>query len=631
MTNLNKKTSRPIFIFIFGIILLLSNSSETLSQDLNMNREPDTGFKPGLSYSVSDFESINTTNGNINFTMPLGNLPAGRGTASAGITLQYDSQILKTHIETTGDISGNTVPQQFLGPNDEAGWRYGNKYRLEVVSRGSNIQGGYQCTSRPNSVYTNGKPDYRRTYNWKVKVHFPDGSQHEFRPSGYSDRFPTQWGILPDGYYNVHPSGVIENVVYEVIQSPISGKILVGCQITTSYHPDDYMTYYSSDGSYLKMIYERTGRWTIYFRDGSRLVEETDGTQYIYDRNNNSVHSANIALPNGATGYGWKDEFGRYTAVQYGFAANEDRIYNYGFNGQVLTTRIIWKKVTILRRYRTSDTNGNGWHSTYSLQYLYLKPRVIDKIILPIDGNVPTESTGLTYTFEYDAHDGEIPLDQNNPNYSVGWGRVKSVTMPTTAKVEYEYDAPFDNNNTPNIVPEYIMAIPIKKKTLSYTETHDGNSEEKSDVWLYNIKHNNSSITSPSGAITTQKYGSTQWESDLSGLVTKQTNPDGSFVENIWKRNIPDGSVQNSDTTRFNQYIKTKFTTITNNAGNPSLTKITDYEYDKNGNVTETKEYDWVAYSAMPKDSDGSITGIPSGIAPIRRTQTNFFLRNTIG
>ena len=37
-------------------------------------------------------------------------------------------------------------------------------------------------------------------YIWKLQVTFPDGSRHEFRPSGYGDYYN-------DGFFTIRPDG----------------------------------------------------------------------------------------------------------------------------------------------------------------------------------------------------------------------------------------------------------------------------------------------------------------------------------------------------------------------------------------------------------------------------------------
>ena len=68
--------------------LVLLFTSSALAQDASNKR----GFQPGNSFAIGDFETINTTNGNLMLRFPLGALPAGRNGLSAGINLHYNSR-----------------------------------------------------------------------------------------------------------------------------------------------------------------------------------------------------------------------------------------------------------------------------------------------------------------------------------------------------------------------------------------------------------------------------------------------------------------------------------------------------------------------------------------------------------
>jgi len=110
------------------------------------------------------------------------------------------------------------------------------------------------------------------------------------------------------------------------------------------------------------------------------------------------------------------------------------------------------------------------------------------------------------------------------------------------------------------------------------------------------------------------------WDQGLSHMSVR---PDGTKVERIWQQNVP----YDTWISEANPYLKTEFTTITNAAGSNSKTLIKDYTYDKNGNVTSVKEYDWVAFSSVPRDAYGFIigTGIPAGLQPIRVTTNTYY------
>jgi hypothetical protein len=60
--------------------------------------DPETGSKLGSSYSIGQFDTVNTTNGNLMFSFPLAKLPAGRGQAAAGIGLFYNSKLYRTRV-----------------------------------------------------------------------------------------------------------------------------------------------------------------------------------------------------------------------------------------------------------------------------------------------------------------------------------------------------------------------------------------------------------------------------------------------------------------------------------------------------------------------------------------------------
>ena len=45
----------------------------------NADQKPQRGFVPSGSYALSDIETINLQNGNVNFAIPLVSLPPGRG------------------------------------------------------------------------------------------------------------------------------------------------------------------------------------------------------------------------------------------------------------------------------------------------------------------------------------------------------------------------------------------------------------------------------------------------------------------------------------------------------------------------------------------------------------------------
>jgi len=58
---------------LLALVLLLMISSAAFAQ--TTAARPDRGVMPGASYSVSDFENISLTNGNVSLSIPLASLP----------------------------------------------------------------------------------------------------------------------------------------------------------------------------------------------------------------------------------------------------------------------------------------------------------------------------------------------------------------------------------------------------------------------------------------------------------------------------------------------------------------------------------------------------------------------------
>src|SRR5262245_18038840 len=86
-------------VSLIGCVL----TTKSLAQEASNKR----GFQPGNSFSIGDFETINTTNGNLMLRFPLGTLPGGRNGLSAGINLIYNSKLLDTETKYELDENGS--------------------------------------------------------------------------------------------------------------------------------------------------------------------------------------------------------------------------------------------------------------------------------------------------------------------------------------------------------------------------------------------------------------------------------------------------------------------------------------------------------------------------------------------
>lgn len=534
------------------------------------------GTYPQGSYALSDIESINPVNGNLMFNFPLGSLPAGRKGMGAGVALHYNSKLYDSYIGTACYYDENnqyvcTEAEQLM-PSPEGGWRYGFQYKLQQ--------------------YWN--PNFGCMDAFKVVMSFPDGSIHEFRPYGYAEP------ISNGGYYSIGPDGYGFNS---------------GCQwalLNTS-----TMTYFSTDGTYLKLEIQHdtndgweNNPWTLYLPDGGRVKFNEPGASglRIYDSNSNYIEVQKFVLPNGHPVDKIVDQFNRSIIIEED--PNVGTLVKVpGVNGQTLTWTITG--VLILADsypdYFTYFSGANGQNFYFTLP----STSGINQII------TPSQAGGYAYTFDY-----------NYPNAGQGFCEVKSVTLPSAdqnkAKASYTYTTtsvgtPFIND---------ILENKVSQKALKYLKqydnptTFDNPANYITETWTY--VHADpwtggaNTITSPDGSIITewsygrldsQSYPEPGWKV---GVIYKSERPDGSVVERIWQPNRPQSPYLVTD---INAYVKTEFVSLKNAAGTLVKTVITDYNYDKNNNLTQQAEYDFVDYATVPRNGNGRPTGIPAAAA----------------
>lgn len=551
---------------------------------------PEHGFQPAGSFALSNIESINVANGNMMLRVPLASLPPGRGNSPGfELSLNYNSKLYDTHIEEIPDEgTGQIVQQIHLNPSEQGGWHYNvSPYTLQLISR-LDLEGWTDCNPLNCSSWL------RNAYIYKLKVIFPDSGEHEFRPLGYTD-------YLMDGYYDIDPNG---------LQWGTTCNPQGGCNIGSNQATTAGMTYYSTDGSFLRLDvpYSATGNWmanwTLSFPDGRRVIT-TGGVQRIHDRNDNYVEIQSITY-NGHPARKVLDQLGRFIIIEFDGAAARDYIYAAGTNGETLTWTIKWKTIYAYKAYRatTSGTqHGNVYPQTGSNT-----PVVVDQIILP------AQAGSLAYTFAYNAPDTD-PY----PDYSTGWGEISSITLPSGAQAAYGWT--FDGSTAPGPLVTFVLQAAVTHKDLIYLAEYDGSSTPVTDTWTYSAPMNYGSsmtITAPDGGIT-RNYSSNT--GPFARQAYKTENPDGSMIERVWQQNIPyQNPAMNSG---VNPYIKTEFTSIKDAVGSFVLTAIKDYNYDKNGNLTQVKEYDWVSYTSAHPGGGGPV--IPAGLQPKRVALNTFF------
>lgn len=568
-----------VVFFIMAAVMAAAVAAQN-----NGPADPKRGAANGASFSMSDIENINLTNGNLMLNMPMVSLPPSRGGLSASLGMTYNSKNLKSIIAPV-QVDGQVYDHNVLYESDAGSWRLVQSlgHKLVVINR---FQGLDLSPCGPN-YHKNG-------FRWKVKIEFADGQEKEFRPVGYGDQYN-------DGYFDVSPNGDISSYGYTPGIPPT-------CNFSTSQHPGP-LSYISTDGSYLRMVVQHdndsdhtNNPFAIYYPDGS-YYSSTD--QRLTDRYGNYLEPVPAMNYDGRPVLGGvQDQFQRkiFYTKSSSPTAPEYYLYQFGVNGVPVMWTVKTKMIYVQKQYTTTpnsglrDRGGPQGSGTFSGQF-----EVVDEITPPV-GNGQ-----LKYEFEYDGSDTELGKE----DYSVGWGQLIEVKMPSAsapqsrAKSVYTYENGFQDTT------DKILERSVSSKTLTYDEEYDGQTlPADSQLWTYSIGISGSTMTAPNGAVTSQVHGSTAYDHPHNGLVKKITNPDGSIVEKVWR-------------TGPNAAVTAEVTTIS--GGSKAFMKT--FAYDQNGNTTLVSEYDFVNPGQIPRVNGnpfGEPTGVPVG-ALLRTAETKYY------
>jgi RHS repeat-associated protein len=589
--------SRPNYL-LFAATVLLAVSSIAFGQE----RQPSRGLQFGNSYATNGIDSVNVSNGNVVVNLPVASLPAGRGTSPGfTVTLQYNSklwdsrQLFFTDAIQPGSSSEPqpTLPTYNYSTNtlelsDRGGWKLLTGYRIIETDR-LNLENPNPCLM--------GDPVEKLAARWKLEVEFPDGTVRQF--------IPTTSGTFHSGYYGMNSNGLGTTALTQAHP----GNSLCYMEQYQSQVTTGGMNYISADGSRLRLFvpYHATKNlveknWKIYAPDGTVVenapTDDSSVAQRISDRNNNKVEIKGNQIV---------DQLGRSITI------DEEGVTVKGVDGEDVTTQIVYGTRWVNRPY-----NRTGQNIDEVIPSEYDRSAVVNTEIQTVDEVIlPTQLGGQSYSFDYYGATSQ----QTGTNYTEGWGELKSVTLPSGAEATYTYEIPSVSSTA---YASDVLENKATERSLEYTEQYDGGSTSRTEVTTYSASQTTSSLTNPDGSSSNDvKYFDTSSAAWNNGLSYKTSQSSGAKTERIWKQNMPHGFTGYEIPGGANSFVKTEFTSIADSSGSPSLTAIKDFECDKNGNVTKITEYDWVAYSSVPR-TDDQPTGIPSG-ATVKRVTLNTY------
>ena len=593
--SLNRHFGRNLFAALAAAVLSFACAADCLARQTQGVTSPARGLQPAGSYALGDIETISTKNGNLMLHIPLVSLPAGRGGSSAGIGLYYNSKLYEAYSTSGEDNQGNNIVLQQLRPSPEGGWRYGLRYSLTLTNLNEYRLQGFTCGSDPGVNYI-----------YKLQVNFPDGSSHVLHRAGQAE-----YG----GFSRNRPDGWIYDCLTNSNSPAVTGP----------------MVYYSTDGSYLRLAVDHdsdgnweNNSWTLSLPDGTRVTgvgPSLATQQQIYDRNNNFITIRNTTF-NGHDATEVVDELERVLRIESNPDLGKDFITQSGPGDIEVKWTVEWASEYVFKTcYAVEFPQGQIQEQSGVNETL----GVVSKITLP------AEAGSLTYEFQYNA-DPETGID--------GWGELSSIKLPGGAKVSYKYNMDgLDLDTNPVTYKDVLENFPTEK-LLTYDDLDDDTTAPVTERLTYNSirgpynAYTTFVIEGPDGGVTTEKFSETAWlPRQYAGQPYRTENSDGTVIERVFEGNVPNGAfptqTQAADEPWSTNPVVTKeFRSVRNAAGALSKTALTEYTYDKNGNVLAVKEYDWVDYIKLSHDANGRPVGL-TVIAPLKKVTTNSYYNPT--
>jgi RHS repeat-associated protein len=568
---------------------------------------PERGLSNGKAYDVNNIERIGFQDGSVNLTIPLASLPPVAG-GKLGYTLNayYNSKPWKSYSQQTT----LSYPRLTRIKNDQSTpWRIGGAYGVAIERVGtdefeepSNACDAFISYTPPGSPYI----DYEwcareRTFDYRFYVYTPDGGKHELRTFDYSTYSPAGHMLYRQAAYKDTPTSV---------NSPIR--------------------YYTFDGSYMWVqinpttSWWDTNNWTILMKDGTKVVNTPDGIQRIFDTNGNSIKIYTEYVNNqGITHY--QDELtGREIKVMTDPADSNGHLVAYKkVGGDWEFIKIKWENNTVTGLYVPDNSPclmpaliEASFPIVREIQFPSTESGVAGrKFSFEFNSDTSINTNGNYYVLDFPSNCQTTHFPQNQ--VSAGWGELSKVTFPSGAVTEYEYSA--------NTLGTTQASDVRTNRIISKKFSHDGTQ----DIWTYYGDIYFAQVTNPNSSIDKYYFiGGLSGSSDFfkyTGLTYKEEHGGKIRIERRWKNLRFDGTIPDAKDLYFQKYnsvVEAEYTTLLENE-NPVKTSAKNFQYDYNGNVKQTTEYDWFDPALLNRDVYGP-TGIPAGINALRTTTADY-------
>src|SRR5215217_8184955 len=198
----------------------------------NVDTKPPRGFMPAADQLSSPVDSIDPASGKLHTETPLASLPQGPAGTTFHLDLVYDSHLYDIYPHEILPLYNNPPPilvQELSAAGSTGGWTYNfQNFRLDAEGRWDFDP---QCPS-------NGPLRVNR-----YRIGLPDGSQHILHLRGFSEELPNEQ-YDGEGWFGIAADG----------RPPTNGAgALLTCWTNAGWLASGRLTYFTSDGTYLKL------------------------------------------------------------------------------------------------------------------------------------------------------------------------------------------------------------------------------------------------------------------------------------------------------------------------------------------------------------------------------------------
>jgi hypothetical protein len=568
------RTSRMSSYLLIMMVVVAAGGflSTAKAQDpVNTDIYAPHGVMPNTDQLADSLDVINPASGQLNVTIPLGSLKGGPGGLGFDLKLLYDSNLYDFPNGFEGDWLKSAA----------GGWKYNiENYHLELDQLPDPADEPYPVSGSCGSWDSSG-----RANRFRLRIGLPDGSLHVLHllqgPSNddtFTSDFYTNTPAMK-GFYAVDPSGI-----------PYLQLDEYGTPLTYQCHSpryDQLLTYYTTDGSHLKVEIPTSStdhdwtnkEWRLYYPDGAIVVGMGDQVTEIHDSNGNTIVVDHI-IDGNCSSYG----YGTFT------------VFSYPGSSKRLIIQKHYAQVGTITRDRIIARGPNGdmaWYVDWDAVSTYpgFTFQAVKQIQLPLANEVAIGNTPPvynSYVFGYYASD---TTDGKQ-------GFLHTIQTPSGSQYQYGYS--------------FFLPYPfwkIAQKTISHdvsasltwTFTYYGSGSCPSTPDLAGLC---ADVTNPDGGVSRHyyydiaggsffNYQNASLPDSAAGLVFRVDGPSGSVHKRNWKQQSY--SAQNVHLGQ-NLYLGSEAVTVGNAAGQPTKTAVTEFDYDASGNLTWKKEYDWVGF-----------------------------------